>query len=215
MIIIEGPDGVGKSTLAKALQRQLKTSYVHFGPLPDWWKYHDYLTRAMTHAVYDRYHWSCYAYAGVAPQPLEMTPQFCRELDLALRIRAKQDYATILIISGSGDFYKKNSQRDDAYFTHKQIVSVNKKFLEVPNYFDIVWDVDTGWPEVNEVVKLINEVIMKRTVGGIKHVEAVSPEMGLAGVGESDSRRDSQAEERRSIPKRSGRKRGPRSRAKH
>ena len=63
MLIIEGTDCVGKTTLAHKLAKKLSMAYQHLGPLPDDWCDQDYINLASPKAVRDRYHLSEIAYS--------------------------------------------------------------------------------------------------------------------------------------------------------
>jgi hypothetical protein len=69
MLIVEGPDNVGKTTLCERLVRELNALgfpavYRHFSRLPDCWDYYrDYLPHVSRFAVMDRFWMSELAYA--------------------------------------------------------------------------------------------------------------------------------------------------------
>lgn len=59
VIIVEGPDGAGKTTLARALCEQLSARYEHFGPLPQFKSHQDpsrLYAEAMLPAVHGHQH---------------------------------------------------------------------------------------------------------------------------------------------------------------
>lgn len=65
MIILEGPDRVGKTTLAHKLTEAIKGTYVHFSRLPDsFHRYFDYLPYIKPLNVLDRFHMSEPVYAS-------------------------------------------------------------------------------------------------------------------------------------------------------
>ena len=152
MLLIEGTDGLGKTTLAKKLQRELQSAYVHYGPLPEWWREPHYVTRCLNHAVYDRYHWSCWAYADVHPQPWRATVEICCGIDHALSLRNNGRYSSVLVYSSSKQWLKKNIVPKDEMFNIKQILEVNDRYSTVMEHFDFVWDVARcGWPNAEEI----------------------------------------------------------------
>jgi len=64
MIILEGADLVGKSTLAAKLCHKLSKPYEHLGPLPpDFHTYWSYMLLMKNEPVMDRFHWSEWAYS--------------------------------------------------------------------------------------------------------------------------------------------------------
>lgn len=63
MIIVEGPDCVGKTTLAQALRTELKIPYIHFSVLSPTWNYEsDYEAYMPVKGVCDRFFHSEIAY---------------------------------------------------------------------------------------------------------------------------------------------------------
>lgn len=63
MLIIEGPDLVGKTTLAKKLRDELLGDYFHFGPLTDDFDFiHGYAQFVKPNRIMDRFHLSEIAY---------------------------------------------------------------------------------------------------------------------------------------------------------
>lgn len=160
MIIIEGSDGVGKTTLAKSLQLALKSAYVHYGPLPDWWTHWDYTTRCIKHAVYDRYHWSAAAYSLVVPQPwvrgsMDTTVKICMELDKELAFLSKEAYATVCLYRADDAWYD-SQDFEDPLFTGDECKLVNRWYKEHRNLFTYSVAVDTaGYPHAGCVLDLL------------------------------------------------------------
>jgi GTPase SAR1 family protein len=149
MIVIEGPDGVGKTTLAKALQREMNSAYVHYGPMPLWWQPHDYMLRHVRHAVYDRYHWSALAYASVASQPWRPDVEACLDIDEMLRMACKEQYATVLLYSSLDTWF---DGLNDDLFTDEQVKTVNQEFIAVKHHFSFSWDIaKNGYPDARRV----------------------------------------------------------------
>lgn len=77
MLVVEGPDGVGKTTLCKRLLKELpRHVYAHFTRLPRgfdyYWGYADRMSRFI---VQDRFHMSEWAYAAARME----TPKLCED----------------------------------------------------------------------------------------------------------------------------------------
>lgn len=89
MLILEGADGVGKSTLAKKLVKRLerfRAIYAHFTRLPD--SFHrvwGYVDRMSPWVVQDRFHMSELAYAYACGRWSSLTPEWYRVVDAYLR----------------------------------------------------------------------------------------------------------------------------------
>lgn len=146
MILIEGPDKVGKTTLARKLARFFKCPCVAYGPMPTWWNELDYCLRLMTFAVYDRYHWSSFAYREVSPQPWPVTLEACVEIDKALKSRCSNAYTKILIVSENPSFF---DDKPDDMFSTEQVKQVNQNFLDIRSQFDLVL---APYPNFDEVI---------------------------------------------------------------
>lgn len=89
MLIVEGPDGVGKTTLCEKLLAVLPTHvYAHFTRLPPGFDHPwDYLARTSRRVVQDRFHLSepAYAEARGDADRLLLTPELYRLVDARLR----------------------------------------------------------------------------------------------------------------------------------
>ena len=158
MILIEGTDGVGKSTLAKALARKYMCWYVRTGLPPNWWTSLDYITKVAPFAVFDRYHWSHLAYQVTRSHDLQFTEQDCREIDKALYGRCNHNYCKILLVADSASWF---DDKTDSLYDVKQVAKVNEEFKRLANNFDIVWNVCNGFPVIDEIALLIAREIAK------------------------------------------------------
>ena len=144
MILIEGSDGVGKTTLAKLIQRTSHRAYVHYGPLPAWWRQQAFVHNALPFSVYDRYHWSTWAYAAVHAQPVMLSVRDCQHIDDELRVLTHGKYRSVLLYSSDEEFFESLPQDD--MFDLCQVLLVNERFTEIAPYFDIIFDVSKHRP---------------------------------------------------------------------
>lgn len=144
LIIVEGSDGLGKTTLAKSLQSTMRSAYVHYGPLPAWWRKDLYLT-ALSHAVYDRYYWSTWAYSLVYKQPVIMTASECVELDAFHRAQCANAFLSVVLYASEDSFF--DDRAEDPLFKAEQIKAVNDRYREYKHAFDVAIDVCKGYPQ--------------------------------------------------------------------
>jgi len=88
MLIIEGPDGAGKTTFARRLLERLPEHvYGHFGPLPSKWDYwRSYLPFIARNVVMDRFHLSEIVYREAHDEPQNLDPFAYKLLDAKVRL---------------------------------------------------------------------------------------------------------------------------------
>jgi hypothetical protein len=89
MLVIEGPDGVGKTTLARRLQAEMaqSVSYQHWGKLPDSFDfYHGYLDAIRPLSVCDRFIMSEVAYGIGARHHSRLGPLSYHVLDAKIAL---------------------------------------------------------------------------------------------------------------------------------
>jgi hypothetical protein len=87
MIVIEGPDAVGKSTVAELLMGLLPGwSYRHHSvpPVPSYYYYTWFLADTHPRVIVDRLHWSELAYGQTYRGASDLTPQQWRLINLCL-----------------------------------------------------------------------------------------------------------------------------------
>jgi thymidylate kinase len=89
VLLVEGPDGVGKSTFCKKLLAGLPTHvYAHFTRLPPMFDpYWGYAERASTRVVQDRFHMSEIVYAAACRRSTILPPEEYRLVDSHLRTK--------------------------------------------------------------------------------------------------------------------------------
>lgn len=150
LILIEGSEGLGKTTLAKALQWKLRTAYVHHCP-PDNWQLESFKT-VLPNAVYDRFHWSMWAYKNARRQPLDLDILMCVAIDDWLKTSLNGQYKTVLLFASDPNYF--DSKPEDHLFGVDVIKDVNERYKQIaPLYFDMVIDVAaTGYPSAEQVL---------------------------------------------------------------
>jgi hypothetical protein len=150
LYLIEGADGLGKTTLAKALQWKVRGAYVHHCP-PDTWRREQFFDVLPYTAVYDRFHWSMYAYGEVRKQPLDLDMDACAAIDQRLRERLIGDYTTVCLYASDPSYFDKMPY--DHMFTKEAIKSVNDRYMAALQHFDYTIDVATlGYPSPEQVL---------------------------------------------------------------
>lgn len=153
LYLIEGSDGVGKTTLAKALQWKVRGGYVHHTP-PEIWKLENFFDVLSYTAVYDRFHWSMWAYKEVNKQALDLSMDDCVAIDAQLLDRLIGDYATVCLYASDPRYFDK--MPGDHFFTKEAIKSVNERYMSALQHFDVTIDVaTTGYPSPEQVLDSI------------------------------------------------------------
>lgn len=142
MLIIEGTDGVGKTTLAKELLKALPTHiYAHFTRLPQEFDYFwGYVERMSQHVVQDRFHISEVAYSYARGDQPHFDIETARLLDGKLRLLG----AYTVVITADEDLI---SQRWDPsqMYNLKATLEANKVFTSaVVNHLDL-WQFDVDF----------------------------------------------------------------------
>lgn len=152
LILVEGADGLGKTTLCKALQWKVHCAYVH-NKAPAQWKLEDFFT-VLPSAIYDRYHWSMWAYKEINKQPLDLSEDACGAIDARLRERLVGKYVTVCLYASDPDYFAQ--MPEDHLFDLKKVQSVNERYTSVLRNFDLIFDVSaTGYPTAERVLDLI------------------------------------------------------------
>lgn len=88
MLIVEGPDCVGKTTLCRELLKRLPGYiYAHFSRLPEGFDYYwGYIERISRRVVQDRFHMSEIAYSRARGDEPRLTRETYRLVDAKLRL---------------------------------------------------------------------------------------------------------------------------------
>lgn len=138
MIIVEGPDCVGKTTFAKKLASSTQLAmkgyiYKHFSRLPQGFNYYwGYIENAAPKSVQDRFHMSeiAYSYArGEEESPLD--PQRYRMVDGYLRGRG--DF-TVLITCENGLLGQRLTDPGDDMYDVPTIMRAADAFNTIAHY---------------------------------------------------------------------------------
>lgn len=131
MLIIEGSDCVGKTTLANELSRRLNYAYQHLGPLPDCWYDIDYVNLAAANSVRDRFHLSEIVYSTVLSRPVKIANLRLLHATLMLKYSAY----TVIITADNSLLGPRHSSRDEL-FNLETVQAVNNMFSKLSYYAD-------------------------------------------------------------------------------
>lgn len=145
MIIIEGTDLLGKTTLANALVRKLNRAglphvYSHFSKLADSWHiYHHYIPFIQRNVVMDRFYMSRCAYGQALKNQAVIDLDTYRMLDAKVRLVG----GLHVLLTASDDYIRHNwdrySSRGEMY-NLDAVQSVNDTFMRFAD--ESVYDVD-------------------------------------------------------------------------
>jgi hypothetical protein len=138
MLIIEGPDMIGKTTLCKKLLKELNTTYnmphiyAHFSKLPKAWDFFwDYIQRMSRNIVQDRFHLSEIVYAHVCRYREGGTPLYPEKYRLIdAHLRTLGGVTVVLSAEAEwmeGQLHEKFHVREEM-FKADQIMEVNRVF---------------------------------------------------------------------------------------
>lgn len=148
MLIVEGTDGIGKTTLCQRLLCELQESrpyvYRHLSKLPVCWKWPgSYWEHIARHVVQDRFHMSEIVYRIVRNEQQRLTPEMYRLLDARLRLVG----AFTVVIVASKDVIAREHEKRDNIHTLEQHYVADHKYRDIINYegistynFKVDWD---------------------------------------------------------------------------
>jgi len=159
MLVVEGTDLVGKTTLCRALLERLNTgkvgggrpwSYAHLGALPREWDYvTDYVQRTNPRVVQDRWFHSELAYGPVVRSGSKLGAREWRLADAWFRLMG----GFTIVVTASDDALRRRYERcaRSQLFTADQIVAVNERFRALcennaGSFADVVLNCGDGFP---------------------------------------------------------------------
>lgn len=129
MIIIDGPDLVGKTTLANELCKRLGYIYHHLGKLPEQWNSPiDYLALLAYNVVQDRFYASELVYSQIRGEPCKVTPYHVRLIDGRM---AKIGAMHILIYDIDETIISKRFDQSREMYDLEKIKRANRLFSRI------------------------------------------------------------------------------------
>ena len=159
MIILEGADGVGKTTLAKKLESELGLTYRHLSRLPDQFhRYWDYLPLMNKRFICDRLWLSEYAYCYARDESVD---EKYRRL-----LIAQQSLLGAYTVVITRDSELRYQDKDEMY--NKQIITRANIWFLTAN--DRIYDIDYAihcteskpWPDDSDLNHIKEQWQMKQ-----------------------------------------------------
>jgi thymidylate kinase len=119
MLIVEGCDGVGKTTICKALLKQLPTHiYAHFTRLPIGFNpYWGYVERMSMNIVQDRFHMSEPAYARARGEVAIINSWMYNLIDARLRLLG----GFTILVTADDDLIRERWHKDQMFSLEKTL----------------------------------------------------------------------------------------------
>lgn len=173
MIIVEGPDLVGKTTLAKYLESAIANEmgtghvYQHLSKLPAGFDFiSGHLALVNERSVWDRFHMSELVYSQALRGGISMHLEEYAFMDCAVRMSK----GLVVLLTGSEELIReRHSQRDDHMFTLEQILQVNEIYIEIADglhdynpHWDIHYHVSTEGISFDDCLDRIFEAYWTR-----------------------------------------------------
>lgn len=152
MLIVEGPDGVGKTTLCKKLLKGLPGHvYAHFTRLPPGFDYHwGYADRASRRVVQDRFHMSELAYAKARGERPMLDRHGYQLIDARLRLLG----AVTVVVTASAELVASRWDNSQMYSLDATLAAAreyDRVLAECPWVdVDVVLRCDQGDPYVTD-----------------------------------------------------------------
>lgn len=173
MLIIEGTDIVGKTTLAKKLTHELSSFghiYSHFTRLPDNFdRYWGYIEHARPNIVQDRFHMSELVYASARRDSTSLDDETYRLVDAYLRNFGSYT----VVITATEELLKSryeniNINKTQQMYDLHTVLSANEYFKEVAfcsekydSDLSICESEDEPWPTEN-IIQFIKQNYLER-----------------------------------------------------
>ena len=183
MIILEGPDHIGKTTVAKRICEFTGWKYEHLGvPDKDWDYFIDYLCRLRPNTVWDRFHLGGWVYGHqLGLHKHELTED---RMYLITNFINKVAHYTTIILYTEKWFWLENhllSLPKKELYSHEEILEVNDCYyaLSIGNFnsdqgkkvkcCDIAFDVsENKFPTDKEIKEWISYSQKKQSANGSK-----------------------------------------------
>lgn len=143
MIIVEGPDGVGKTTLCKKLLSFLPTHvYSHFTRLPKEFDYHwGYAARVTPQVVQDRFHMSEIVYSRARGEPPGLDEFGYKLVDARVRLMG----GVIVVVTADPALVR-------ARWDPTQMYDLERTVRAAEEYLSLMNDVGSGWVDRDVVI---------------------------------------------------------------
>jgi hypothetical protein len=127
MIVIEGPDLVGKTTMAKRLADMTGLHYMHYSRLPDSHdRYWDYLPDVKASLILDRFVMSEPVYAAMRGEPTPLKP-----IDLIALQREMINVGCVTVLLTAENDLIEGRWREGEMYKQDQVFAANALFRQI------------------------------------------------------------------------------------
>lgn len=163
MLIVEGSDLVGKTTLCKKLRsrllkRQCFTNSIHMDILPSDWEYEQYLPLIHPWTVCDRFHLSEIVYGRLLRRQILFSPRDCVMIEACLRLMG----AFVIVLSEDRSTIERRwkERREEEKYKLRDILRVND-FFRSRRYdpFDVRVDMFIHGPQITDDTELVDLIV--------------------------------------------------------
>lgn len=164
MVIVEGPDRVGKTTFAKQLATELQYQYHHYGLLPESFQSpNDYIYDMQRDKVFDRFHISELVYSKIRNEPCKIAESHMK------KIHEASNFTLVVITCEDCYLEDRLSKIKDSLYDTKQVMRANQMFISYSARIDgwgrwaipkkrywIHCDRRKPWPTLKDLQNVIN-----------------------------------------------------------
>lgn len=175
MIILEGPDLCGKTTLARALLKRLHSEegYRKFGPYPAIYEHFDapptswcfpksYFPHIKRYSIHDRFHISELCYGVITRGASRLEPRGVRIVDALLALVGS--LTVVITLKDAFLVQQWESKSRDEMFTLEQVRAVNEAYSKLPEThpelrIDMLFQVDGPGEFVAESPDTIDSIL--------------------------------------------------------
>jgi hypothetical protein len=155
MLIIEGIDKAGKTTLARKLVTKLGCAYEHMGiPPADYDFYWGYVNRMSQNVVHDRFHIGEYAYGD--DNGVSRIDKFEYKL-IQAQLKLRGCYVVVCIPGHIQDAVSPGRPNIDDKFDNEKLIQVFYRFANLPSWIHVDLYIQEKHPAENS--ELVDQIV--------------------------------------------------------